>query len=197
MKKTLILIFIVVVSISLFACEQTEKTEEAYVYNGKTEINIKDRSFKLEDIPKSMAEEVVISNFMYSIIGDFDSLSKIIADTEIHNISLKNQEELFDEGNYIQSYIIHEISTLSENEYNQSKLETGENNPLYFYGWEKTVENYNLKEYEIINVKFTLKHSEKSIALGPQWGDGTYNRNFIVGKSSKDNNYKIYEYGGM
>lgn len=66
-----------------------------------------------------------------------------------------------------------------------------------FYGWEEIVEKYNLKEYEIINVKFTQKHSDKSIELGPQWGDGTYNRNFIVGKSSKDNNYKIYEYGGM
>lgn len=197
MKKILILITVMMVSISLFACTQTEKTEEAYIYNGETEINENERSFELEDIPESMAEEMVINDFMYSIVGDFDSLSKILADTKPHNISLKNQEEQFNEGNYIQSYIIHEVSTLSENEYNQEKLGSGGNNPLYFYGWEEIVENHNLKEYEIINVKFTQKHSEKSIELGPQWGDGTFNRNFIVGKSSKDNNYKIYEYGGM
>jgi len=196
-KKILILMIVIMVSFSQFACMQTEKTEEVNIYNGETEINVDGRSFELEDIPENMAEEVVINDFKYSIVGDFDSLSKILADTEPHNISLKNEEEQFNEGDYIQSYTIHEVATLTINEYNQQKLENGKYNPLYFYGWEEIVEKYNLKEYEIINVKFTQKHSDKSIELGPQCGDGTYNRNFIVGKSSKDNNYKIYEYGGM
>lgn len=159
MKKTLILITIMMFSISSFACRQTE---EAYIYNGETEINENERSFELEDIPQNRAEETVINDFMYSIIGDFDSLSKFVADTKTNNISLKNQEEQFNGGIYMQSYTIHKISTLSEREYSQEKLENGEHNPFYFYRWKEYVERHNLKEYEIINVKFT-----KSIQRNP------------------------------
>lgn len=72
------------VSIIQFACTQTK---EVYIYNGETEIKVDGRSFELKDIPENMAEEVVINEFKYSIVGDFDSLSKILADTEPHNIS--------------------------------------------------------------------------------------------------------------
>src|SRR5665648_967463 len=132
-KKILILMIVIMVSFSQFACMQTEKTEEVNIYNGETEINVDGRSFELEDIPENMAEEVVINDFKYSIVGDFDSLSKILADTEPHNISLKNEEEQFNEGDYIQSYTIHEVSTLTINEYNQQKLENGIYNPCLLY----------------------------------------------------------------
>lgn len=197
MKKILILPVIIILSISLFACTQTEKTEEIYIYNGETEINLDGRSFELEDIPETRVEEIVINEFMFSIVGDFESISNILADTESNNISLKNEEKQFYEGNYMQSYIIHEVSTISKNEYSKEKLKNGESNPFYFYGWKEVVEKYNLKEYEIVNVNFTQKHSKKSIELGPQWGDGIFIRNFLVGKSTKDDDYKIYEYGVM
>src|SRR5665648_1299025 len=103
-KKILILMIVIMVSFSQFACMQTEKTEEVNIYNGETEINVDGRSFELEDIPENMAEEVEINDFKYSIVGEIESLSKILADTEPHNISLKNEEEQFNEGNYIQSY---------------------------------------------------------------------------------------------
>lgn len=205
-KKVIVLILMSILSIStIVGCTSNKKEDgievnhktEKYIYNGETEIEIDGRSFQLDDIPKNIAEETVINDFKYSIVGDFESISKTLADIEGLKISLKNEEEQFYEGLGMQSYNIHEISTLSESEYSQEKLENGEHNPLYFYGWEDIVEKHNLKEYEIINVKFTQKHSDKSIELGPQYGDGTFNRNFIVGKSPKDSHYKIYEYGMM
>lgn len=197
MKKILTLITIIIVLTSLIACSQIEESQETYIYNGETEVNVDGRTFKLEDMPKNIAEEIVVNNFLYSTVADFDNMSDILADIESHRISIENEEKNFNDGLYIKSYTIHEISTLSENEYNQEKLENGEQNPLYYYDWTKIVEKYNLKEYEIINVNFTQVHSEESIKLGPQWGDGTYNRSFIVGKSSNDNNYKIYDFGMM
>lgn len=197
MKKILTVIAIIIVLTTLFAYKSTERSEETYIYNGETEINVDARIFKLEDIPNNIAEETVVNQFLYSIVGDFDNMSDILADIESHNISIKNEEKNLNDGLYMKSYIIHEISTLSEDEYNQNKLENDEVNPLYYYRWQDIVEKYNLKEYEIINVNFTQAHSDKLIELGPQWGDGTYDRSFIIGKSPKDKNYKIYDFGMM
>lgn len=197
MKRILTLIAAIIASTSLIACTQTEEPKETYIYNGETETNVDGRIFKLEDMPKNMAEEIVVNNFLYSITADFNGMSDILAELESHKISIENKERNFNEGLYMKSYIIHEISTLSEDEYDQEKLDNDEINPLYYHEWQKIVEEYNLKEYEIITVNFTQVHSDKSIELGPQWGDGTYNRSFIVGKSSDDNNYKIYDFGMM
>ena len=96
---------------------------------------------------------------------------------------------------YIKSYVIHEISTLEKKEYNEEELNNGERNPLYYYGWKEIVEEYKLEQYKIVNLEFTQTHSDKSNELGPQWGDGTYSRNFIVGKIDKDDVYKIFDFG--
>lgn len=194
MKKGL-MIAVIIITISLIACIQTEEPKDTYTYKGETMINADGRIFKLEDTPKNMAEETVVNNFLYSITADFNGMSDILAEIESYKISIKNEEKNFNEGLYMKSYIIHEISTLSDDEYNQEKLENDELNPLYYYGWQKVVEECNLKEYEIITINFTQVHSDKSIESGPQWGDGTYNRSFIVGKSPDDNNYKIYDFG--
>lgn len=196
MKKGL-MIAVIIITISLIACIQTEESKDTYTYKGETVINADGRIFKLEDTPKNMAEEAVVNNFLYSITADFNGMSDILARIESYKISIKNEEKNFNEGLYIKSYIIHEITTLSEDEYDQEKLENDEINPLYYYGWQEVVEKYKLKEYEIITVNFTQVHSDKSIEAGPQCGDGTYNRSFIVGKSPDDNNYKIYDFGMM
>lgn len=95
------------------------------------------------------------------------------------------------------SYIIHKISTLSEKEYGKRELESGEPNPLYYYGWEDLVDKYKLIEYKIIYVNFTQTHSEKAIKQDPQWGDGMYSRSFLVGRTSEDDSYKIFDFGMM
>ena len=202
MKRVCLLTALIIgVALMMFGCanevEEPYTYEEFYTYNGEAKIDIDGRSFELEDIPENKAEETVVNNFKYSIVGDFEELSKILADIESLNVSLKNEEKQFKEGLDMQSYTIHKISTLIESEYNQEELEDGKYNPFYFYGLEEDVEMYNLIEYEVINVKFTQKHTEKSIELGPQWGDGTFSRNFLVGKSHQDGNYKIYSFGMM
>ncbi len=197
MKRILILIAVIITSISLIACTQNGEPKETYTYSGETEINVGDRIFKLEDMPKNMAEEIVVNSFLYSITANFNGMSDILSKIEAHKISIKNEEKNFNEGLYIKSYTIHKITSLSEDEYDQERLDNDEANPLYYYEWQRIVEKYNLKEYEVITVNFTQVHSDKSIESGPQWGDGTYERSFIVGKAPNDNNYKIYDFGMM
>lgn len=151
----------------------------------------------MEDIPENIAEETVIKDFLYTITADFDAKSDILSNIEPHKISIESEKKKFEDNIYTQSYIIHEISTLTEKEYNEQKLDNDKQNPLYYYGWEECIEEYKLTEYEIINVKFTQTLSEKANKLGPQWGDGTYNRSYIVGKTADNNSYKIFDFGEM
>ena len=197
MKRILVIISIIMVLVGLSACTETQKTEEVYTYEGETDINIDDRNFTLEEEPENKAEEIVVNYYLYNIRADFDSMADILPNNESDRISLENEREAFKDGNYIKSYIIHELSTLTEKEYREERLENGEYNILYYYGWEEVVEENNLIEYEIINVNFTQIHNEKSIELGPQWGNGMFSRSFIVGKSSNEDNYRIYAFGMM
>ncbi|WP_129600132.1 hypothetical protein [Anaerophilus nitritogenes] len=179
--------------------ENTSEIEKPYTFKGETHISVDDRSLVLEDVPKNMAEETVLKNFLYNITSEFSKMLDNRGDEDIQNseILLENEEKSFKDGIYIQSYIIHEISTLKEKEYNEEKLDNGKLNPLYYYDWKECVKKYNLTEYEIVNVNFTQTHSKKSNELGPQWGDGKYYRNFIVGKTADDNVYKIFDFGMM
>ena len=195
MKKILIFIILILTCIWLSACTQVQQTEEAYVFKGETNISVDDRSFTLEDIPENMAEEIVIKDFLCEITADFGAKSSILANIEPHKISIENDKERFKEGIYMQSYVIHEISTLTEKEYDKKELDNGHLNPLYYYGWDECVEKYKLTEYEIVHVNFTQTHSKKSNEQGPQWGNGTYSRSFILGKTAKDNTYKIFDFG--
>lgn len=168
-----------------------------YIYDGETELTIEDRFFLLEALPQNIAEDVVVRDFLYTITAEFDKKREILADIESHNISITNEKRNFAEEIYVQSYVIHDIATLTEEQYNQRETADGEHNRLFYYGVEKRIEDYNLIEYEIVNVDFTKVLSPKSNERGPHWGDGTYNRSFIVGMAEGDSSYKIYDFGMM
>ncbi|NLB56532.1 MAG: hypothetical protein GX811_12375 [Lentisphaerae bacterium] len=159
---------------------------ESYSFEGESLINIDDRSFQLEDIPENIAEETVMKDFLYTITADFDSKYSILADLDPHNISIENEKKWFQKDVYTQSCTIQKISTLSKDEFNNDKS---------LYGWKEKVDKYNLSDYKIVNVEYTVTLSEKANALGPQYGEGTISRSFIVGKPSTDSPYKIYDFG--
>lgn len=189
MRKLIVLISWILISIFMSSCMQVQTSEESYTFKGESNVNVEERYFILEDIPESIAEEIVIKDFLYTITADFDSMYNTLADIEPHKVSIENQKKQYKEGIYTQSYKIHKISTLTEGEYNN------EQNPLCYYGWEEIVNEYNLSDYKIVNVDYTKKLSDKAMERGPQWGSGTYNRSFIVGKTAEDNSYKIFDFG--
>lgn len=153
--------------------------------------NVEGGSYRLQVTPQNTAEETVVNYFLYTITRDYDGLSEILADIEAHRILIENEKENYGEGIFIKDYTIQSITTSPKNGYND------ENHILFYNGWEEIVDKYELIEYEIVRVKFIQLHSKKSNELVPQWGDGTYYRSFIVGKSSDDKDYKIYDFGMM
>ena len=212
-------ICIILFSLTLFACTGTSSkpdideeitvpdaqskivniltTSPPYDFNVKSVFEIDDRSITFEDVPTNDAEEVVARDFLYSITGEIDKKYSILADIEPHRISIENEKILFFEGRSMRTYIIHKFATLTEEQYNQEFSADSDIGDLIYFGWHRIVETYGLVEYEIVNVKFSQYHSQESLKLGPQWGNGLYSRSFIVGKNSKDTVFLIYDYGMM
>ena len=191
MRRFLVLAGLILLCLYASSFYQEPALKEAYTFNSESSIEVDDRSFILEDTPENGAEETIVRDFLYTITTDFEAKYDIVADIEPHRISIESEKKDFKEGIYVQSYIVHKIVTLTEKEYND------ERNPLYYFGWKDRVTEYDLTDYRIISVDFTVKLTEKTIQLGPQWGDGTFVRSYIVGKTDKDSAYKIYDFGMM
>ena len=203
MKKStiILLVAIAVLSLGLFAsCATEELQEEAqqdYSYTGETDIEIDDRSFVLEDPPESKAEEAVVMDFLYTITGEFDKKPEVIADIEPLRMSIEAEKNHLEEGVYIKSYVIHNIATLSEEQYANDDSSEKNNDPLYYVNLQNLLDEYDLVDYKIVNVDYTMMYSEKALEWGPQYPEGTYSRSYLVGKEFSSDNYKIYDYGSM
>lgn len=176
---------------------QQETSGGSYQYTGEKTVEIEDRSFVLEDTPESIQEETVVLNFYYTITAEFGKKADILADIEAHRISIENEQKQFEEGGYIAGYTIHQIETLAEEQYSRADNADGTSNPQYYPGLEKLREEFALEDYAVIHVTFTQTLSEAIAEAGPQWGNGTYQRSFLVGKAANDNACKIYDFGMM
>lgn len=153
--------------------------DNLYTFNGTSFVKLGDKYFISEDTPENKQEELIYLDFLYTVNGELHKKKDILANIEPLRISLENESENTDPENYT-SYVLHNLSTIPDK---QSQ------------NVEQIIEKYNITEYEIINAVYTQKHSfNKSLYLLPQWGDGTYSRNYIVGKSTDDDTYKIYEF---
>lgn len=177
-KKPLFWIINAVIVILIIALTlKTDIENKPYVFNEITSIQVGDSYFLAEDKPETVQEELVYLDFLYTVEKNFDKKYEILANTEAHKISIENEKSNTDPDIYT-SYVIHKISTFDKSEQDTDEI----------------LKKYNLSEYEIINTVYTQKHSLKLLTLGPQWGDGTYSRNFIVGKSKIGKSYKIYDF---
>lgn len=170
---------------------------DSYQYTGETNMTIEDRSFILEDTPESVQEETVVLDFYYTITAEYAKKYDIQANIESHRISIENERKSFEEGRNTTAYTIHQIETLTEDQYTQQYNADGDSNPLYYAWLEKRLDEYGLGDYAIINVTFTQTLSDAKINAGPQYGNGTYERNYLVGKTKDDDSYEIYDFGWM
>jgi len=197
MKKEFFLLSALFLLCSLYGCKnanpaRTSNSSEVAAL-GMTELTVDNRFFRAEDIPQNIPEEIVYREFLYTITAEFDKKFDILANIEAHVIGIKNEKRLFEEGIFVQSYIIHKITTLTKEQYGQEKTVSGEMNPLFYLGLQQRINEFKLIDYKVVNVDFSVVYSNGGI----QWDDGTYNRSFIVGKKNGDNTYRIYDFGFM
>ncbi|MDR1689561.1 MAG: hypothetical protein LBS21_13270 [Clostridiales bacterium] len=179
----------------------TKLPEEIEIYDFVAEpyFEIDGRSITFEDIPENIAEMAVAYEFLYTITGETDKKAHILADSETHRLILNNEKKQIEEELFMQKFIIHKSTVLTEDQYGREYApELGTyTNSLIYDGWRECVEKFGLTEFEIINAEFSQCYSPKALERSPQHGNGFHRRSFIVGKNAKDDAYKIYDFGLM
>ena len=168
MAVLVILLIVVAVSVG------TNPKKNNYEFSGMTWVQDSDKYLYVEDTPDSIQEELVYLDFLYSVEKDYDKKNDIISDR--HRISIDNERKT--DPDVYSSYVIHSITTVDKN----------------LRDYEYFVKKNNLTEFEVINVIYTKKDSLNLTVMGPQWGDGTYSRGYIIGKTAEDTDYKIHDF---
>lgn len=172
-------VIVVIVAVSFGTDSRSPNLkDDSYTFNGTSFVKLGDKYFIAEDTPNNKLEELIYLDFLYTVNGEIHKKKDILANIEPLRISLENESENTSTENYT-SYVLHSLSTIPDK---QSQ------------NVEHTIKKYNLTEYEIINAVFTQKHSNIRSIYDPKRGDGTYSRNYVVGKSVESDTYKIYEF---
>lgn len=163
--------------------DNTDNTEieTPYKYSGETQTQVNDRSFTLEDIPEIYPEELVVYNYYYDIVGEYDKLGDLYGENEALKISADNEKKNFDEGIYVKEYIIHDVAPMAEDELDEMLAKQIASD----------IEKYTLSESLIIKADIDLVWAETAEA--PQIGNGRYPRIYLCGRQSVEDDWKIYE----
>lgn len=155
--------------------------ETPYTYSGETQTQVNDRSFTLEDIPEIYPEELVVMNYYYDIVGEYDKLGDLYGENEALKISAENEKKNFNDGNYVKEYIIHDVSPLVKDELDE----------MLEKQIASDIEKYSLSESLIIKADIDLVWADSASA--PQIGNGRYPRLFLCGRLNVEDSWKIYE----
>ena len=165
-----------------------------YQYAGFTEFAEDDRTLMVQDIPENLVEELLFSNYYFSTVFEFEGLLGIQGSDNLR-LSAENERKNAADGLYFENVIIHNFATLSREDFTPGGF--------YFTDAEMSFkfvdqanylkEEHGLTEYAVVYVDLSWKWSEKALELGPQLDDGRYERLYLVGKTSEDANWKLYE----
>ena len=145
------------------------------------------RHVKFEKMPSDDAQLAAAWYFKYMGLAQFDRCVRLFPQDQLESLNFGQDDLNFREGRYIKEYTIHGFQTLATVEYADQK-------PYY----DEQASRYGFKEYKVVRVDFSQRWSDKALELAPQWGDGTYTRDFAVGKESGfRGKWKIFELGMM
>lgn len=145
------------------------------------------RHVKFETMPEDLPQMTAAWYFKYDGLGQFEMCQKLFPENQLESLNFEQKDKDFKDGRYIEEYIVHGFETLPEDAY----AETAEH---YSY----VAASYGYSEYKVVRVSFSQKWSAKALEAAPQWGDGTYTRDFAVGKvPGVKETWKIFELGMM
>lgn len=86
---------------------------------------------------------------------------------------------------------MHSLNVLNKDEY------SSESNGIKYYYYIDRLKKYKPNEFQIFEVKYTNKLTEKYNAIA-QWGSGNWTRYFVVVKKDNNSGWRIFDvYGHM
>jgi len=165
-----------------------------YQYTGQTSFSFDDRGLTLWDVPENLVEELLFSNYYFAAAFEFDGLMAIQGDESL-KIGAQNEEKNARDGIYFTDVTIHTLDVLSEEDFAPGGSYFADENQVRLFVDElsELVQEHGLKQYAVVYADLSWQWSEKALELGPQLGDGRYERLYLAGKVSEDANWLLYE----
>lgn len=154
--------------------------------NLEPSLQFDDRTLIMEDSIENELEYLVYQSYYYEISADFSSKQALLGDSEYLQISVKNGEKGFKNGEYMTSVTIHALNTLTPEDLDF----------VADYAKEDLLEDINqyaLTEYAIVQADLDWTYSQAWLDAGPQVGNGRYMRYFLLGKTEGTPEFRWYE----
>lgn len=132
------------------------------------------RQLILEDFPENEMEAVVADFYGAEITRDYSAQAAIAkwVDEETLKTEQTNAEESYQDGYYIEKYVLKEFVTVETEEFQEAEQ--------YIPRAEETIQEKQLEEAAFVGLLFDQTWS--SLERAPQWGDGEHFRFFLVGR---------------
>ena len=154
--------------------------------NLEPSLQFDDRTLIMEDSIEKELEYLVYQSYYYEMSADFSSKKTLLGDSEYLQISIKNEAENFENGEYMTSVTIHALNTLTPEDLDF----------VADYAKEDLLEDINqyaLTEYAIVQADLDWTYSQAWLDAGPQVGNGRYMRYFLLGKTEETPEFRWYE----
>lgn len=166
----------------------------SYQYTGDTRFAFDDRKLTLQDVPENQVEELLVSNYCFEAAFEFQGLLGLQGSENLQS-SVKNEAKNAEKGWYFENVTIHTLDTLSEGDFTpDGSYFAGEAQAQSFIEeLRELVQEYGLAQYSVVYADLSWLWSESALAMGPQLGNGRYERLYLVGKTAEDDGWKLYE----
>lgn len=191
--KLFLICLISLFSFAIIGCSKMEEKalKSVSVENYELELKNGTRIFKSEVTPCSDAEKAILDTFKIEISDKYDEFNNLYVDSEEFNYYSKIYQEDFDDGKYTENITIHSLKKLSKDEYSNNS------NTIQNYLNMDTLNKYNPNEFELIEVNYTVKVTDKENKVA-QFGNGNWTRYYVVVKQNEKSNWRIFDiYGHM
>ena len=165
-----------------------------YTYTGAHSATVLGRTIELEDTPENFAEEMVWNNCWLPFVGNFEPYIALMGSNHMR-ISAENEGEQYAEnGGIFSSVTVHNLSVLTQQDYQPGSFYFSEQATAERFMtdvWHE-VWTYGLTEYTVAYVDLSWEWTPEQLALGPQLGNGRYERLCLLGKTAADPDWKMY-----
>ena len=174
--------------------ENCQNEFQDYTYTGGTSFTEDDRTYTLFDIPENPIERLLASNYFFLYDLEFVGL-RGLQGSETLQLSVDNAAQDAAEGVYIQDIAIHELDTLSEEDFTPGSKYFSDSKQVFEFVDQVNSfkDGHGLVEYAIVYVDLSWQWSEKALSMGPQLDNGRYEWLYLVGKPYERSNWVIYE----
>lgn len=155
---------------------------------GTANFTVEDRQFVCEDSSLNELEYLIYNYYYFETFGEFDKLKDLIGEDEALQISVQNEQEAFEEGDYMLEYRIHGLYTLTSEDMQNINIRDFTKEYI-----RRSIEEHDITEYALVKVDISWTHNAKSLSMGPQIGDGRHTRYYMVATTQNVDDYKIYD----